>query len=273
LSLSLLALLGLLFTALSLAVLGDVRLALLGVAGALVALGLLALAFATVGYLVGLLPVPEHVGRPQLLVLTPVLLAALLVTYLLPAVGVLLLLLALTGGLLMLTPTSWKATTRLGLRGIGRQPTRTATTLVALFIGVFCVGLIVVLGIDIRGKLDQALSNQASYNLLAFESVRSGDHVGPALESLPGVQGRRRFVTMSVSPVAVKGQPVAAFLLGGKPGRHRPRPRTAPGGRHGPGPAAAGAQDGPAVDGRRQRHRQRHRRRRAAVGSLEPAAR
>jgi putative ABC transport system permease protein len=211
LSLALLAMLGLLFTALSLAVLGDVRLALLGVAGALVALGLLALVFATVGYLVGLLPLPERVGWSQVLVLTPVLLAALVVTYLLPAVGVLLLLLALTGWLLALIPTSWKATTRLGLRGVGRQPTRTATTLVALFIGVFCVGLIVVLGIDIRGKLDQALSNQASYNLLAFESVRSGDHVGSALESLPGVQGHRRFVTMSVSPVAVKGERVADF--------------------------------------------------------------
>jgi putative ABC transport system permease protein len=151
------------------------------------------------------------VGRRQALVLTPILLAALVLTYFLPAVGVLLLLLALTGWLLALAPASWKATTRLGLRGISRQPARTATTLVALFIGVFCVGLILALGIDIRGKLDRALSNQASYNLLAFESVRSGDRVGSALGSLPGLQGHRKYMTMSVSPVAVKGERIADF--------------------------------------------------------------
>jgi len=37
---------------------------------------------------------------------------------------------------------------------------------------VFCVGLIFVLGLDIRGELDRALSNQASFNVLAFESAR-----------------------------------------------------------------------------------------------------
>jgi predicted lysophospholipase L1 biosynthesis ABC-type transport system permease subunit len=147
----------------------------------------------------------------QALFWTPALLGSLAVTYFLPSVGALMLLLTAAAWLVTITPASWKATTRLGLRGIGRQPARTATTLVALFVGVFCVGLIVVLGIDIRGKLDQALSNQASYNLLAFQSVRGGDRVGPTLSSLPGLQGERRFTTMSVSPVAVKDEKLADF--------------------------------------------------------------
>jgi predicted lysophospholipase L1 biosynthesis ABC-type transport system permease subunit len=211
LSAALLGLLGLLFTALAFAVLRDVRLALFGVAGSLLGLGLLAAAFAVVGFAVGMIPVPERVRWVQALFWTPALLGSLAVTYFLPSVGVLMLLLAAAAWLVTITPSSWKATARLGLRGIGRQPTRTATTLVALFVGVFCVGLIVVLGIDIRGKLDEALSNQASYNLLAFQSVRGGDRVGPALSSLPGLQGERRYTTLSVSPVAVKNEQVADF--------------------------------------------------------------
>ncbi|MBJ7597805.1 MAG: hypothetical protein DLM67_08305 [Candidatus Nephthysia bennettiae] len=211
LSAALLAVLGLLFTALAFAVLRDVRLALFGVAGSLVGLGLLALAFAVVGFAVGAIPVPERPRWIHALFWIPTLLASLTVAYFLPSVGVLMLLLTAAAWLVTLTPASWKATTRLGLRGIGRQPTRTATTLVALFVGVFCVGLIVVLGIDIRGKLDQALSSQASYNLLAFQSVRSGDHVGPVLSSLPGLQGQRKYTTMSVTPLAVKNEHVADF--------------------------------------------------------------
>lgn len=211
LSAGLLGVLGLLFTALAFAVLRDVRLALFGVAGSLVALGLLALAFAAAGFAVGLIPVPERMSWFQALFWTPALLGSLAVTYFLPSAGVLVLLLTAAAWLVTLAPASWKATTRLGLRDIGRQPTRTATTLVALFVGVFCVGLIMVLGVDIRGKLDQALSNQASYNLLAFQSVRGGDRVGPALPSLPGLQAERRFTTMSVSPVAVRDEKIADF--------------------------------------------------------------
>src|SRR5207302_11407014 len=132
---------------------------------------------------------------------TPALLGSLAVAYFLLSVGVLMLLLTAAAWLVTLTPASWKATTRLGLRGIGRQPTRTATTLVALFVGVFCVGLIVVLGLDIRGELDRALSNQASFNVLAFESARDSDAVGPALAGLPGLKAQHQNTTMSVSPV------------------------------------------------------------------------
>ena len=211
LSAVLLVLLGVLFTALAFAVLGDAQLAVFGVAGALLALGLLTIAFGAVGFLVGLLPVPDRAGWPLLLLAVPALLASLVLTYLLPALGVLVLLLTLAGCLTAFTPASWKAAVKLGLRGIGRQPSRTATTLVALFVGVFCVGLIFVLGLDIRGELDRALSNQASFNVLAFESARDSDAVGPALAGLPGLKAQHQNTTMSVSPVSIKGEPVADF--------------------------------------------------------------
>jgi putative ABC transport system permease protein len=209
---SLLGALGLLFTALALVILGDFQLAVFGVAGALVALGLLTLAFAGLGFLVGQLPVPGRSGWRPLLVLLPALLASALLTYFLPPAGVLVLLLILAGGLIAFAPASWKATAKLGLRGIGRQPGRTATTLVALFVGVFCVGLIFVLGLDIRGELDRALSNQAPYNVLAFESARDRDAVGPVLADLPGLQAQRKNTTMSVTPVSIKSEPVADFV-------------------------------------------------------------
>jgi predicted lysophospholipase L1 biosynthesis ABC-type transport system permease subunit len=83
---------------------------------------------------------------------------------------------------------------------------------VALFVGVFCVGLIFVLGLDIRGELDRALSNQAPYNVLAFESARDKDAVGPVLADMPGLEAQRKNTTMSVTPVSIKNEPVADFV-------------------------------------------------------------
>src|SRR5207245_1436424 len=107
---ALLATLGVLFTALASAVLHDVRLAFFGVAGALVGLGVLAVAFAAVGFAVGMIPVPERVSWVQALILTPALLGSLAVAYFLPSAGVLMLLLTGGGWLVTLTPASWKAT-------------------------------------------------------------------------------------------------------------------------------------------------------------------
>ncbi len=46
---------------------------------------------------------------------------------------------------------------RLALRNIGRQRSRTITTMVALLIGVFVIGVILVLGQNVQEQVNQAL--------------------------------------------------------------------------------------------------------------------
>ena len=132
----------------------------------------MSLGFALVGFVIGVLPVPERVTWRHVLLVTPPVLISAVIAYLLPAVGVLLLLFTLAGYLIVLAPRSWKVTVKLGFRGVGRQPGRTATTLVALFVGVFCVGLILILARHIRSKLNSAISNSATYNVLAIDSAK-----------------------------------------------------------------------------------------------------
>ncbi len=208
----LLAVLGALFTLLAFVILGNLPLAVFGVAGALVALGLLSLAFAVVGFVIGLLPVPERATWHHLLLVTPAVLISAVIAYLLPAVGVLLLLFTLAGYLILLAPRSWKVTVKLGFRGVGRQPGRTATTLVALFVGVFCVGLILVLAQDIRSKLDSAISNSATYNVLVIDSTKRADTLAQAVPSTPGLKSQRRSLIMTATPVAIGNEPIADFL-------------------------------------------------------------
>ena len=64
----------------------------------------------------------------------------------LPTFGRLLLVVSLLGIVMVLLPRSWKVSAKMALRNIGRQRGRTTTTLLALFVGVFTIGLILCLG-------------------------------------------------------------------------------------------------------------------------------
>jgi putative ABC transport system permease protein len=55
----------------------------------------------------------------------------------------------------LVLPRPWKTHVKLALRNFGRQRTRTATTQVALFTGVFAVGLILVLGQGLKAQYSQ----------------------------------------------------------------------------------------------------------------------
>ena len=48
----------------------------------------------------------------------------------------------IVNSVVMFTPRSWKTSVMLAYRNLGRQRLRTTTTLTALFVGVFAIGLI-----------------------------------------------------------------------------------------------------------------------------------
>ena len=167
-TIGLFVLLSVLFCILASIILGSALWGIGVVYGTFILLGLLSLVFGLLVWLVSALPVPERFGGLQAVISTIGLLVAVAIFIVLPPVGGLLALVALLGYIVAFLPRPWKATIRMSLRNIGRQRTRATMTLLALFVGVFSVGLMVILGQDIRDKINTAIASQSDYNVISL---------------------------------------------------------------------------------------------------------
>src|SRR5205085_355288 len=67
------------------------------------------------------------------------------------------LLATIVNSLVVFAPRSWKTSVMLAYRNLGRQRLRTTTTLTALFVGVFAIGLILILGQGIKDAVNSTL--------------------------------------------------------------------------------------------------------------------
>lgn len=209
----LLALVGVLFWLLAAAILSSAVLALELVVGTAIALALLTLLFSLALWLVGHLPVPERFSPSHGILVTLGLLVAIAITSVasLRAVGALLIAVALLGYLVVVLPRPVQSTIRLALRNAARQRTRTAGTAVALFVGVFAVGLILVLGTDIRADLDSIITQATTYNVIAVAPGQSQQHLLQAAHRLhpSGELSTEAAVTL---PVSINGKPYQQVL-------------------------------------------------------------
>jgi predicted lysophospholipase L1 biosynthesis ABC-type transport system permease subunit len=254
----LLLLLSLLFVALATAILGDVVTALLVVYGGAGALLVLALALGLLVLAISRLPVYERSGvRPFLWVLAAVgavMLAALLFlllsflgqsarvvalhfgnaaigTYLLAILGgagiVLLgcsfvfLLATLLNCIVIFIPRAWKTPIVLAYRNIGRQWIRTAATLTALFVGVFAIGLVLLLGQGIKDTITATLGTLFTRNVFVVVAPTHKEEVVAQLPSLKGLDSTKTVVSPLVRqlyPLFVGKQDVNTLLrhLNGK---------------------------------------------------------
>ncbi|MGH7697357.1 MAG: FtsX-like permease family protein, partial [Candidatus Dormibacteria bacterium] len=224
-SLALLALVGALFWLLASAILGSAILALWLVVGTGVALALLTVAFSLALWVVGRLPVPERLS-PGYAVLVGVPLLISIGIALLPslrAVGALLIAAALLGFIVVFIPRSARSVIRLALRNSSRERTRTAATAVALFVGVFAVGLILVLGTDIRSDLDSFITKATNYNVVAAVPVKDSQALIKAASQL---HSRKELLSLvgATTPVAINGHP---FVQVGTGSSHLDRARSA----------------------------------------------
>ncbi|MBV8302185.1 MAG: ABC transporter permease, partial [Candidatus Dormibacteraeota bacterium] len=104
---------------------------------------------------------------------------------------------------------------------IGRQRARTTTTLLALFVGIFTIGLILVLGQDISTELSNAFGNLATYNVFVVASPADSARASSATQQLPGLEGRQVTEDIGVRPDTVRGVPVATLLGPQQPGKPR----------------------------------------------------
>jgi len=206
------ALLVLLFTLLSATLIGGLLVALITVLATAVVVGVLGLLFAGVAWVVGRLPAPERASPGFLALVTAAVAASALVATRLPAVGASLLAATSMGYVVLLLPRRERTIVRLSLRAVGRARARTSSTLVALFIGVFTVGLILVVGQDLSAKVDDSLNRLADFSVFAIASNRDAAGVVDVTAKLPGVNRRRITEDEPAVPTAINDVPFGDYL-------------------------------------------------------------
>ncbi len=212
LTIGLLLLLSVLFCALSIVILNDVILGVSAVYGTFVFLGLLSLFFSLVVFIVSVLPVPERFTWKFLALLIAGVALSVLIALALPTFGYLLLAVTLMGFVIVLLPRTWKSTTKIALRNIGRQRARTTTTLLALFVGIFTIGLILVLGQDLRDTINNALATSLNYNVITIASQSDVNALQSRQSTIPGLSKSKKDLIASTAPVAINGQRIEDVL-------------------------------------------------------------
>jgi putative ABC transport system permease protein len=212
LTIGLLIILSVLFCLLAIVVLNDVVLGISAVYGAFIFLALLSIFFGLVVLLVSILPVPERFNIKFLALLAVSVILSVLIAQVLPTFGYLLLGLTALGFIVVLLPRTWKSNTKIALRNVGRQRARTTTTLLALFVGIFTIGLILVLGQDLRDKINNSLATSLNFNVFAIAGNKDAIALQSQLGTIPGLTKHTQNTIASTSPEAINGQPIAEIL-------------------------------------------------------------
>ncbi|HEY3992993.1 MAG TPA: FtsX-like permease family protein [Ktedonobacteraceae bacterium] len=251
-NLALLLLLSVLFVFLAATILGDLPTALIAVYGGALLIFALTGGFSLLVLFISRLPVRERFDRGLLVsllralgivVLATVLCVGLILAgkalsawagarghttesaYLLAvpgSVGILLLggaliyvLAALLNTLVAFFPHAWKTALMLAYRNLGRQRLRTSATLSALFVGVFAIGLVLILGQGIRDTIDSTLSTLFTHNVFVVASPAQGDTVQRQLALARGIDTSKTQANAVVSqlyPILVNGRDLNAIL-------------------------------------------------------------
>ncbi len=213
LTIALLAILSVLFCALAIVILNnDVLLGIEAVYGTFAFLLLLSVFFGLVVFTISKLPVPERFNLKYLAIILVGLVASGLLYLALPIFGMLLFGVSLMGIAIVFMPRTWKVSTKMALRNIGRQRTRTTTTLLALFIGVFTVGVVLALGQDLQTQISGSFAQSLSYNVIATTTGNDTTTLHTKLGTLSGLSKSRQDTYTQVMPLAINGTPLAQVL-------------------------------------------------------------
>lgn len=214
LTIVLLLILSVLFCVMSIVILNDVGLGIGAVYGTFVFLIILSGFFTLVALLVSHLPVPERFNFKFIGLIVGCAVVSALIALVLPTFGFLLLVLTLLGFLLVLMPRTWKSNTRMALRNIGRQRARTTTTLLALFVGIFTIGLILVLGQNVRDLVNNSISNVLPFNVITSANGADTTALQANINTIPGMKKYEQNYVTGMAPIEINGQQFAQVLRG-----------------------------------------------------------
>ncbi|MGH2478294.1 MAG: ABC transporter permease, partial [Ktedonobacteraceae bacterium] len=194
----------------------DLTLGILATYGTLIFLLALSGFFGLVVLIVSKLPVTERFqSRQILLVLTGLVLSAP-AFLVLPIFGIGLVAVSLLGLVIGFLPCTWKVNITLALRNLGRRRARTTTTMLALFIGIFSIGLVIALGQDVQTNLSSSLARNTPYNLVATTSGQDTSTLHTRLNSLPGLTSSREDIFTTARPDSINGQSLQQALPTGQ---------------------------------------------------------
>jgi ABC-type antimicrobial peptide transport system permease subunit len=212
----LLLVLSLLFCALATLLLqNDLLLGIETTYGAFAFLLILGTLFGLLIHAVSKLPVPERLNLKHVALILLGLSVSALLYLVLPAFGLCLLLASLLGLVVTFLPRGWKVSMKMALRNLGRRRSRTATTMVALFIGVFGIALVVGVGQDLETQITKSLAQSSPYNLVATTSGRDTGTLQAQLTSIAGLTTSSSSPFVQAYPVAINGQSPARALPSG----------------------------------------------------------
>jgi len=208
-------LLGGMFFVLALSIIRNVNVALGAVIGVGVFLALQSIFFAGIVWVITHIPVPERLRWRSAVPLTllALIFAGLAVAQ--PSFALIFFALAALMLLLVAMPRTWKANVKLALRNIGRQRIRTITTLVALLVGIFGIGLIVVLGQNIKDQVNAVLLQEGRPTAFVLAGGADEQAVDNYLPSLPLTGPTTKNVLAQSRPISVNGQPIGDILKNG----------------------------------------------------------
>ncbi len=161
------------------------------------------------------MPVPEHFQFKQILLVLLGIVLAVLVYQLQPVFGLCLLAASLLGIVVVLLPVTWKVSLKMALRNLGRRRARTATTMLALFIGIFGIGLVVNLGLDLQSEVSGLFAQKLPYNIIVSTSGSDTATLHTRLSTLPGLNASRQDSLTRVLPSAINGQSLQKALPAG----------------------------------------------------------
>ena len=118
----------------------------------------------------------------------------------------------------MFLPRGAKTAVMLAFRNMGRQRIRTTTTLTALFIGVFAIGLVVILGQGIKDAINNVISTALSRNVYIGVAPSQADQVKAQIagKSYIDQSKTQQNLIAGAIPVTVAGQDVNAILTAAK---------------------------------------------------------
>mgnify|MGYP001214895973 CR=1 FL=1 len=169
----------------------DVLLGIEATYGTFAVLLLLSGLFSLVVLIISKMPIPEHMNVKQILVVLLGMVVSVLVFLLLPVFGLFLLAASLLGIGVVLMPLSWKVSAKMALRNLGRRRTRAMTTMLALFIGIFCIGLVVGLGQDLQTGIADSFTQKLPYNIVATTSGVDTSTLQARVNTIPGLKRKR----------------------------------------------------------------------------------
>jgi putative ABC transport system permease protein len=205
--------LSVLFCCLSIVILNkNVILGIASVYGVFIFLGILSLFLRLVVWLISKLPVPERLNRSYLTLVVVLVALSTALLLALPAFGALLLIFASFGFVLVVLPSTWKTNIRMALRNIGRSHARTTTTMLALFVGIFTVGLILALGQGLRDQINSFIAKSFHYNIYALTANNETTTLRDKLKTLPGLSHATEHSIVATAPLMVNGTPIGNLL-------------------------------------------------------------